>query len=56
MSVIKVKDIAYGRLRSPDLDAQEEFLTEFGMVRVERTNTALYMRGTDPDQFLHVTE
>ena len=55
MPGIKVKDIAYGRLRSPDLDVQEEFLTEFGMERVERTNDALYMRGTDPDQFLHVT-
>jgi catechol 2,3-dioxygenase-like lactoylglutathione lyase family enzyme len=55
MPIIKVQDIAYGRLRSPDLDAQEEFLTEFGMVRVERTNDALYMRGTDADQFLHVT-
>lgn len=55
MPIIKVKDIAYGRLKSPDLDAQEEFLTEFGMVRVERTNDALYMRGTDGDQFIHVT-
>jgi catechol 2,3-dioxygenase-like lactoylglutathione lyase family enzyme len=55
MPIIKVKDIAYGRIKSPDLDKQEEFLTEFGMVRVERTNDALYMRGTDPDQFLHVT-
>lgn len=55
MPIIKVKDIAYGRLQSPDLDVQEEFLTEFGMVRVERTNDALYMRGTDPDQFIHVT-
>ena len=33
MSVIKVKDLAYGRLRSPDLDAAEEFLTHFGMIR-----------------------
>src|SRR4029434_9896365 len=33
MSVIKVMDMAYGKLRSPDLDAQEEFLTHFGMVR-----------------------
>ena len=43
MPIIKVKDIAYGRLRSPDLDEQEAFLTDFGMVRVERTNDALYM-------------
>jgi hypothetical protein len=56
MAVIKVRDLAYGRLRSPDLDAQEAFLTAFGMVRVERTPTALYMRGTDPVHHIHVTE
>jgi catechol 2,3-dioxygenase-like lactoylglutathione lyase family enzyme len=56
MPVIKAADLAYGRLRSPDLDKQEEFLTAFGMVRAERTPTALYMRGTDPAHHLHVTE
>jgi catechol 2,3-dioxygenase-like lactoylglutathione lyase family enzyme len=56
MAFIKVRDIAYGRLRAPDLDAMEEFLTEFGMVRAARTNDALYMRGTDPENFIHVTE
>ena len=54
--MIKVTDIAYGRIRSPDLDRQEEFLTDFGMVRAERTSTALYMRGTDPEHHVHVTE
>ena len=54
--MIKVKDLAYGRLRAPDLDAAEEFLTHFGMVRAARTPTALYMRGTDPMHHLHVTE
>src|SRR5271167_949996 len=56
MAVIKVRDLAYARLRSPDLDAQEEFLTAFGMVRAARTPTALYMRGTDPAHHIHVTE
>jgi catechol 2,3-dioxygenase-like lactoylglutathione lyase family enzyme len=56
MTGITVRDIAYGRLRSPDLDVQEQFLTDFGMRRVARTPTALYMRGTDPAQYLHVTE
>ena len=56
MAAIKVRDLAYGRLRSPDLDAQEEFLTAFGMVRAARTPTALYMRGTDPAHHIHVTE
>src|SRR3989442_2125693 len=56
MPVIKVTDLAYGRLRAPDLDLMEEFLTHFGMVRADRTRTALYMRGTDPSHHLHVTE
>src|SRR5881398_3927190 len=54
--VIKAADLAYGRLRSPDLDKQEEFLTAFGMVRAERTKNALYMRGTDEPHHIHVTE
>src|ERR1700735_4869138 len=52
----KVTDIAYGRLRSPDLDVQEEFLTNFGMKKVARTANALYMRGTDPAHHIHITE
>src|SRR6266702_7255143 len=56
MAIIKVTDLAYGRLRAPDLDAAEEFLTNFGMVRAERTPSALYMRGTDSAHHIHVTE
>ena len=56
MSWVKVTDIAYGRLRAPDLDVMEEFLTRFGLRRTERTDTALYMRGTDPYHHIHVTE
>ena len=56
MPVIKAFDLAYGRIRSPDLDKQEEFLTDFGMVRSDRTKNALYMRGSDPPHHIHVTE
>ena len=56
MPLTKMIDLAYGRLRAPDLDMAEEFLTNFGMVRAERTPTALYMRGTDPAPHIHVTE
>ena len=48
--------LTVGSVRRKNLDAQEEFLTEFGMVRAERTRTALYMRGTDPEHHIHVTE
>jgi catechol 2,3-dioxygenase-like lactoylglutathione lyase family enzyme len=54
--VIKVAELAYGRLQSPDLDVAEQFLTDFGLVRVERTPKALYMRGTDPAHHVHITE
>src|SRR5512143_1438103 len=54
--MIKVTDLAYVRLRAPDLDRMEAFLTDFGMVRAARTATALYMRGTDPQHHLHITE
>jgi len=56
MAIIKVRDLAFGRLRAPDLDAQEEFLTHFGMIRAARTPNALYMRGTGSSHHLHVTE
>ena len=56
MPVIKAQDLAYGRLRAPDLDAMEEFLTNFGLYRAARTPTALYMRGTGPAHHLHVTD
>lgn len=54
--MIKVTDLAYVRLRAPDLDQAEAFLTDFGMVRSARTATALYMRGTDPSHHVHITE
>jgi catechol 2,3-dioxygenase-like lactoylglutathione lyase family enzyme len=55
MPIVKVTDIAYGRLQSPSLDEAEEFLVHFGMVRAARTKDRLYMRGTDPNHHIHVT-
>ena len=54
--MIKVTDVAYARFRAPDLDRMESFLKDFGLTRSARTNTALYMRGTDGDHHLHITE
>ena len=38
--MIKVTDLAYGRLAAPDLDRMEEFLIDFGMIKVDRTKNA----------------
>jgi catechol 2,3-dioxygenase-like lactoylglutathione lyase family enzyme len=56
MPVVKAVDFLWGRLRSPDLDQAEEFLTAFGLVRAARTKDKLFMRGTDPVHHIHVTE
>ena len=56
MAVIKVTDIAYARLRAPDLDLQAEFLDNFGLVPSAKTGNAIYYRGTDPVHHLHITE
>ena len=56
MAIVKVAELAYGRLRAPDLDLMEEFLVHFGMMRAARTADALYMRGTDARHHIHVTE
>jgi catechol 2,3-dioxygenase-like lactoylglutathione lyase family enzyme len=55
MSGIKIADIAYVRFNAPDLDAMETFLSEFGLTRAARAGETLYMRGTGPSPFLHVT-
>lgn len=53
---IKIQDVAFVKFYAPDLDAMEAFLTEFGMIRAERSRDTLYMRGLDTDLFLHVTQ
>ena len=53
---IKILDIAYTRLRAPDLEAMEAFLLDFGFAKAARTADRLYMRGTGPAHHIHVTE
>jgi catechol 2,3-dioxygenase-like lactoylglutathione lyase family enzyme len=54
--MIKVSDIAFVRFGAPDLDAMEKFTQDFGLVISERSESALYMRGSDAEPFVHVTE
>jgi catechol-2,3-dioxygenase len=56
MSYIKITDIAYVRVRAPDLDLAEQFFTDFGLMVSARTSTALFMRGTGTAHHIHVTE
>jgi len=54
--MIKVRDIAFVRFGAPDLDAMERFLVDFGLVMHGRDGDRLFMRGTDPVPYVHVTE
>jgi len=53
--MIAVEDIAYVRVEVSDLDAQEQFLTDFGMKSVLRQDDALYMRGYGTQPVIHIT-
>lgn len=54
--IIRVTDLAFPRFSAPDLDVMEKFLLDFGMQRAARTGDALYMRGTDGQHHVHVTQ
>lgn len=54
--MIRVKDLAYVRFRAPDLDLAERFLSDFGLTRSARTETALYMRPADAVHHAYVAE
>lgn len=54
--MIKVKDLAYVRYRTTDLDVMEKFLLDFGMVVSVRTDTVLYMRGSSSSHHIYITE
>lgn len=54
--MIVVSDIAYVRYRAPDLDRMEQFLLDFGLHRLQRTPTKLYMRAAGGEPYVHVTE
>jgi catechol 2,3-dioxygenase-like lactoylglutathione lyase family enzyme len=54
--IVRVQDVLYPRLRAPDLERMERFLVDFGLVRVARTERALYMRGAGPVHHVHLTE
>lgn len=51
----KAVDVAYVVYQVTDVDRMESFLRDFGLVRAERRDDMLYMRGTGPAPYVHVT-
>jgi catechol 2,3-dioxygenase-like lactoylglutathione lyase family enzyme len=54
--MIKAQDIAYAAFRVPDLGRMEAFLTDFGMVRAEKRNDRLFMRGAGTYPYINIIE
>ena len=54
--VARIADVSHVTYGIPDLDKQEAFLTDFGLVRVERTAERLLVRGTGPAPYVAVLE
>lgn len=51
----KALDVAYVVYQVTDLNRMESFLRDFGLSRAERRGDVLYMRGTGPAPYIHVT-
>ena len=54
--IVTACDLAYIRLRSPDLHQARAFLDDFGFTFADRTEHALYMRGSGTAHHIHITE
>jgi catechol 2,3-dioxygenase-like lactoylglutathione lyase family enzyme len=55
MAGIKVRDLAFVRFGAPDLDEMARFGADFGFQPARRDGVTLYLRGTGPQPYLHVT-
>lgn len=47
-ALVKARELAFLRFEVPDLDRTEDFLTDFGLRRAERSAAQLVVRGTGP--------
>ena len=52
----KVSDIIFIRFQLRDIEAQAEYLDDFGMIAVEKTDTAIFYRGTGSDAYIYAAE
>uniref|UniRef100_UPI0035CCA256 VOC family protein n=1 Tax=uncultured Sphingomonas sp. TaxID=158754 RepID=UPI0035CCA256 len=53
---VRVSELAYVRLRVPDLDLQTEFLENFGLIRADDHDGKIHFRPTDPVHYCYEIE
>lgn len=54
--IAKVTDIIFVRFQLRDLDQQAAYLDDFGMLAVQKTDAAIYYRGTGTDAYIYAAE
>ena len=54
--IAKVSDIIFVRFQLRDLDAQAAYLEDFGMTAVQKSDAAIYYRGTGSDAYIYAGE
>ncbi|MDP3896726.1 MAG: hypothetical protein Q8Q62_08620, partial [Mesorhizobium sp.] len=51
--IAKADKLLFVHFERPDLDKAEDYLRDFGLVVVERTETELFLRGTQSQPFVY---
>jgi catechol 2,3-dioxygenase-like lactoylglutathione lyase family enzyme len=54
--IAKVSDIIFIRFQLRDLEAQSAYLDDFGMTAVQKTEDAIFYRGTGSDAYIYAAE
>ncbi len=56
MPMTRAHELAYTRVRVPDLEVAERFFSDLGLLVAERTENALYLRGTGSARHVQIVE
>lgn len=51
--LVKAQELLFAKFERPDLDRAERYLRDFGLVRAERTENELFMRGAGPRPYVY---
>ena len=51
--IVKADKLLFVHFERPDLAKVEEYLCDFGLISIKRTDTDLFLRGTDPQPYIY---
>ena len=51
--IVKADKLLFVHFERPDLAKVEEYLCDFGLISIKRTDTDLFLRGADPQPYIY---